>query len=235
MAARTPPIPAASTFFFGPPDRRRRRAGRRPAPHPSPHPERRPQPEQVGKPSAVRETSYARSVELGIPSKEPASYRGHVARDMRAAAEASRTGRPPREGARNMKATSRTFLIVLAMATILATVTTGAAVAGKSSSSCAVSPNPVASGAALTVSGRAGHSGNWVNAYIYYSDGYWELLGGSVGGGGSFSLSGMAQETHTSLWGPFYPASSGGASVEIYAGSANRDLGMVATCSFSVS
>jgi hypothetical protein len=134
-----------------------------------------------------------------------------------------------------MKATSRTFLIVLAMATILATVTTGAAVAGKSSSSCAVSPNPVASGAPLTVSGKGGHSGNWVNAYIYYSDGYWELLGGSVGGGGGFSLSGMAQETHTSLWGPFYPASSGPATVQIYAGSANRDLGMVATCSFSVS
>ncbi len=134
-----------------------------------------------------------------------------------------------------MRGTTRTFLIVLVMATILATVTTGAAVAGKSSSSCAVSPNPVASGAALTVSGRAGHSGNWVNAYIYYSDGYYELLGGSVGGGGSFSMSGMAQETHTSLWGPFYPASSGPASVEIYTGSASRDLGMVATCSFSVS
>lgn len=235
MTARTSPIPAASTFFFGPPDRRRRTAGRRQDPHAFPQPERRPQPEQAQKVSAVRETSYAGSVKVGIPSKELASYRGQVARDMRATAEASRPGRPPREGARNMKATSRTFLIVLAMATILATVATGAAVAGKSSSSCAVSPNPVASGAALTVSGKAGHSGNWVNAYIYYSDGYWELLGGSVGGGGSFSLSGMAQETHTSLWGPFYPASSGPATVQIYAGSANRDLGMVATCSFSVS
>jgi hypothetical protein len=70
-------------------------------------------------------------VELGIPSKELASYRGYVARDMRATPEASRTGRRPREGARNMKATSRTLLIALAMATILATVTTGAAVAGK--------------------------------------------------------------------------------------------------------
>jgi len=154
---------------------------------------------------------------------------------MRATTEASQTGRPPREGARKMKGTTRTFLLVLAIASILATVTTGAAVARRSSSSCAVSPNPVASGAALTVSGRAGHSGNWVNAYIYFSDGYWEVLGGSVGGGGSFSLSGIAQETHTSLWGPFYPASSGPASVQIYTGSASRDLGMVATCSFSVS
>jgi hypothetical protein len=134
-----------------------------------------------------------------------------------------------------MKRTTRTFVIALAMATILATVATGAGATGKSSSSCAVSPNPVASGAALTVSGKAGHRGGWVNAYIYYSDGYWELLAGSVGGGGSFSLSGMAQETHTSLWGPFYPASSGPALVQIYAGSANRDLGMVTTCSFSVS
>ncbi len=235
MTARTPPIPAASTFFYGPPDRRRRRAGRRQAPHPSPQPERRPQPKQVRTPSAVRETPYASSVKVGIPTKEPASYRGHVTRDMRATTEASQTGRPPREGARKMKGTTRTFLLVLAIASILATVTTGAAVARRSSSSCAVSPNPVASGAALTVSGRAGHSGNWVNAYIYFSDGYWEVLGGSVGGGGSFSLSGIAQETHTSLWGPFYPASSGPASVQIYTGSASRDLGMVATCSFSVS
>jgi hypothetical protein len=135
-----------------------------------------------------------------------------------------------------MKGTTRTFVIALAMATVLATVVTGAAYAGRSSSAwCTASPNPVASGAALTVSGKAGHQGGWVNAYIYYSDGYWELMAGSVGGGGSFSLSGMAQETHTSLWGPFYPASSGPASVQIYAGSANRDLGMVTTCSFSVS
>src|SRR6266508_1834502 len=142
MTARTSPIPAASTFFYGPPDRRRRRAGTRQAQHPSPQPERRPQPEQARKASAVRETSYANSVEVGIPSKEPAAYRGHVARDMRATAEASQTGRPPREGARNMKGTSRTFLIVLAMATILATVTTGAAVAGK----CGHGNNPQCSG-----------------------------------------------------------------------------------------
>jgi hypothetical protein len=98
MTARIPPIPAASAFFYGPPDRRRRRAGRRQASHPSPHPERRSEPEQVLKASAVRETAYASSVELGILSREPASYRGHVARDMRATAKASRTGRPPREG-----------------------------------------------------------------------------------------------------------------------------------------
>jgi hypothetical protein len=80
-------------------------------------------------------------VELGILSKEDASYRGHMARDMRATAEASRTGRPP-QGARNMKGTFRTLLIVLAMATILATVTTGAAMGAK----CGHGNNPNCSG-----------------------------------------------------------------------------------------
>jgi hypothetical protein len=136
MTARTSPIAAASTFFYGPPDRRRPRAGRAESEHPSPQPERPPQPQQAREASAVRGTTYASSVEVGIPSREPASYRGVLARDMRAKAEASRTGRPPREGARNMKGTSRTFLIVLAMATILATVATGAAMAGNSPSGC---------------------------------------------------------------------------------------------------
>ena len=77
MTPRTSPIPAASTFFYGPPDRRRRRAGRRQSKHPSPPPER-PQPAQAWKASAVRGTSYASSVEVGIPSTEPPSYRGHV-------------------------------------------------------------------------------------------------------------------------------------------------------------
>ena len=136
------------------------------------------------------------------------------------------------------------FLIVLGMIAVLALVATAAGAAPKagshgggktsSSSTCTVSPNPVASGAALTVSGSAGSSGDWVNAYIYYSDNTWKLLGGSIGGGG-YSLSGQATATYTSLWGPFYPAASGPARVEVYAGSANKNLGMVATCSFSVS
>ncbi len=106
---------------------------------------------------------------------------------------------------------------------------------GKTAADCAVSPNPVASGGALTVSGKAGRNGGWVNAYIYYADGYWDMIGGSVGSGGAYSLSGSAVETHSSLWGPFYPAGSGPARVEIYAGTANTDLGLVDTCSFSVS
>jgi parallel beta-helix repeat protein len=75
MTPRTSPISAASTFFYGPPDRRRRRPGRRQSQHSSPQPER-PQPAA----SAVRGTSYASSVEVGIPSTEPPSYRGHVRR-----------------------------------------------------------------------------------------------------------------------------------------------------------
>jgi parallel beta-helix repeat protein len=70
----------ASSFFYGPPDRRRRRTGRRQSQHPSPQSERRPQPPHAWKPSAVRGTSYAGSVEVGIPSREPPSYRGHVRR-----------------------------------------------------------------------------------------------------------------------------------------------------------
>src|SRR6266540_3055795 len=77
MTPRTSPISLASTLFYGPPDRRRRRASRRQ--HPSPQPER-PPPEQAWKASAVRGTSYASSVEVGIPSREPPSYRGHVRR-----------------------------------------------------------------------------------------------------------------------------------------------------------
>jgi hypothetical protein len=111
----------------------------------------------------------------------------------------------------------------------------GHASAGGSGGSCAVSPNPVASGASLTVSGKAGHSGNWVNAYLYYSDGTWDFIGGSVGSGGTFSLTGSAEATTASLWGPFVPATTGPARADIYAGSASRDLGMVATCTFSVS
>jgi hypothetical protein len=111
----------------------------------------------------------------------------------------------------------------------------GKAGGGKtSSSSCSVSPNPVASGGDLTVSGKAGHSGDWVNAYLYYSDGTWLLLGGSAGSGGTFSFSGTADATHSSLWGPFYPAATGPASVEVHAGSASRDYGVVQTCTFSV-
>ena len=102
-----------------------------------------------------------------------------------------------------------------------------------SGGTCAVSPNPVASGGALTISGSAGRSGDWVNAYVYYSDGTWKLFGGSISGGG-YSLSGTAVATYTSLWGPFYPAASGPATVEVHAGSASKDLGVVGTCSFSV-
>jgi hypothetical protein len=80
MAPRTSPISAASTFFYGPPDRRRRRPGRRQSQHPSPQSERRPQPAQASKAFAVRGTSYASSVEVGIPSTDPPSYRGHVRR-----------------------------------------------------------------------------------------------------------------------------------------------------------
>ncbi len=136
------------------------------------------------------------------------------------------------------------FLIVLGLIAVLALAATAAGAAPKaathgggktSTSSCVVSPNPVASGAALTVSGKAGSSGDWVNVYLYYSDGTWKLLGGSIGSGGTFSLSGLADATYTSLWGPFYPAASGPATVQVYAGSANRDLGVVATCNFSVS
>ncbi len=106
---------------------------------------------------------------------------------------------------------------------------------GGGGSSCTVSPNPVASGGSLTVSGNAGKTGDWVNAYLYYSDGTWELFGGTIGSGGSFSFSGTAVATYSSFWGPFYPAASGPGHVEVYAGSANRNLGMVATCNFSVS
>ena len=131
MNARVSEPLTASPFFYGPPDRRRGKAGRSQSHLPSPLPERQPQPAQAWAGSVVRGTSYATSVEVGIPSEEPASYRGHLARDIRATVEASRTGRPPREGARTMKGTTRTFVITLAMATILATVATGAAVAAK--------------------------------------------------------------------------------------------------------
>jgi hypothetical protein len=138
------------------------------------------------------------------------------------------------------RAYSRSILVLTAGAMLVSVVAiAGPAIAkgpgGKSSSACAVSPNPVASGANLTVSGKAGHSGNWVNVYIYYSDGTWNFIGGSVGGGGTFSLSGSAVATTASLWGPFVPATTGPATAKVYAGSASRDLGMVSTCSFSVS
>jgi hypothetical protein len=106
--------------------------------------------------------------------------------------------------------------------------------AGGSGGSCAVSPSSVASGGDLTVSGKAGHTGDWVNVYIYYSDGYWNFAGGSVSGGGSYSLNTKAQETQTSFWGPFYPAPTGTAKVEVYAGSANRNYGVVNSCTFTV-
>ena len=80
MTPRTSPISAASTFFYGSPDRRRRGTGRRKSKHPSPQPERRPQRAQAWKAFAVRGTSYASSVEVGIPNKEPPSYRGLVRR-----------------------------------------------------------------------------------------------------------------------------------------------------------
>jgi hypothetical protein len=126
-------------------------------------------------------------------------------------------------------------VIVLTMAAMLASVATGVEARTKSTSSCSVSPSPVVSGGSVTVSGKAGRSGNWINAYLYYSDGGWQMLGGSVGSGGSFSLSDTAQESYTSYWGPFYPAVSGAGHVEIYTGSASRSSGMVASCSFNVS
>lgn len=125
------------------------------------------------------------------------------------------------------------ILIPLIGAMILGSMAVTAS-ARTSGAQCSVSPDPVSSAGALTVSGKAGHNGDWVNAYVYYSDGYWELLGGSIEGGGKFSLAGYAEETHTSLWGPFYPASTGPASVEIYVGTASKNLGVVATCKFRV-
>jgi len=153
MKARVSEPLAASPFSYGPPDRRRRKAGRPQSHLPSPQPERQPQPAQAWASSAVQGTTYAGSVEVGIPSGEPGSYRGHLARDIRATVEASRKGRPPREGGKTMKGTTRTFLIVLAMATILATVTTGAAVAGK----CGHGNNPHCSGSG----GGGGSSGSY--------------------------------------------------------------------------
>jgi hypothetical protein len=134
-----------------------------------------------------------------------------------------------------MSRTGSHFLIVVAVIGILTLATTGAGAVSKSSSWCAVSPSPVASGGSLTVSGTAGHTGDWVNAYLYYTDGTWVLLGGQIGNGGRFSLTGTARATQSSLWGPFSPAVSGPATAEIYAGSANKNLGMVTTCNFSVS
>jgi hypothetical protein len=153
MKARVSKPLAASPFFYGPPDLRRRKAGRHQSHLPSPQPERQPQPAQAWASSAVRGTTYAGSVEVGIRSGEPGSYRGHLARDIRATVEASRKGRPPREGGKTMKGTTRTFVIALAMATILAT--TGAAVA--SSSGCAQS----APRASATNNWAWGAPGSW--------------------------------------------------------------------------
>src|SRR5262245_40498566 len=145
------------------------------------------------------------------------------------------------KGGVRMRRPRSLVIVVLAAATVLGSfLATGAGAQGKPSGksgspSCAVTPDPVASGAGVTVSGKAGKSGDWVNAYLYFSDGGWELFGGQIGSGGSFSLSGTAVETYTSYWGPFYSAVSGSGYVEIYAGSANKNLGMVATCGFSVS
>ncbi len=202
---------AASPFFFGPEHRRRGRAEKTSPPQPASLP--------------------ARSLPI-----EDGSCGSHMAQqDIRATIEASRPGRLHRSGAKTAKRGARTFTAVLAMAMILATIATGASASGRGQDlSCTVSPDPAASDTTLTISGRTGGGGSWVNAYIYYSDGYWGFMGGSVSGG-RFSLSGLAQETHTSFWGPFYPASTGPASVQIYAGTANKNLGMVETCSFSVS
>jgi hypothetical protein len=137
--------------------------------------------------------------------------------------------RPRRKG-------TKAFAIaaVLMALTILPAMAARGGSGGGGGASCSVSPGSVASGASLTVSGKAGHSGNWVNAYLTYSDGTWDFLGGSVGGGGTFSLSGKAEATTASLWGPFVPATTGPAKAEIYTGSASRDNGMVATCTFTV-
>jgi hypothetical protein len=95
--------------------------------------------------------------------------------------------------------------------------------------SCSVSPNPVAPGGALTVTGTIGHSGDSVTAYLVYSDSSQSLpLGGPAGSGGSFSLSGQAQ----SLSGP---APGGSARADIYAVSPQNLLKVLTTsCSFSV-
>src|SRR5438093_13407213 len=118
MNARVSEPLTASPFFYGPPDRRRGKAGRSQSHLPSPLPERQPQPAQAG--SVVRGTSYATSVEVGIPSEEPSSYRGHLARDIRATVDARRAARPPKDGAATRRGTARTFVITLAMATNLA-------------------------------------------------------------------------------------------------------------------
>jgi hypothetical protein len=167
-----------------------------------------------------------------------------------ASEDASATQRSPRQALRTPRGVprrpitrirnlTRTFVVLTTIAAVAAVASAAAAspksrTSSGSGGSCAVSPNQVASGGALTVSGKAGRSGDWVNAYLYYSDGTWDMIGGSIGSGGSFSLSGSAVATAASLWGPFYPAASGPATVQIYAGSANKDLGMVGTCSFSV-
>jgi hypothetical protein len=118
----------------------------------------------------------------------------------------------------------------MAMTTILATAAAGARAAGRGARSFmrGLAP-PGRIGRPLTVSGTASHNGDWVNAYICYSDGTWEILGGSVGSSRSFSLSGVAQ-SFSGL------APSGDATVQIYAGSANNLMKMeTTTCSFSVS
>jgi hypothetical protein len=74
MTARPSDPFSPLAFFYGPPNRRRRGAGRRQSQHPSPQSERPPQRLQAWKPSAVRGTSYAGSVEVGIPSREASSY-----------------------------------------------------------------------------------------------------------------------------------------------------------------
>jgi hypothetical protein len=138
-----------------------------------------------------------------------------------------------REGSRHRGLKVFVLLCTLMVIALPAMAAKGGNNTRGSGGSCAASPNPVASGGALTISGSAGRSGDWVNAYVYYSDGTWKLFGGSISGGG-YSLSGTAVATYTSLWGPFYPAASGPATVEVHAGSASKDLGVVGTCSFSV-
>ncbi len=199
------PNPGVSPFFYGPQDGRRGRADKH------------------------------RPLALHSASQTDVSHPGNLASDIRATVDANRTTHPPGPGAKTFKRSARGVMTVLALALIVGTIASGASASGKGQDlSCTVSPDPVASDTTLTISGRTGGGGSWVNAYIYYSDGYWGFMGGSVSGG-RFSLSGLAQETHTSFWGPFYPASTGPASVQIYAGTANRNLGMVETCSFSVS
>ncbi len=107
------PSPGASPFSYGPQDRGRSRAEKTPPSQPTSDPIR-PLPSETG------------------------SYGGHLARDIRATVDASRTGRLPGKGAKTLKRSTRGLITVLALAMIVATIATSASLADK----CAHGNNP---------------------------------------------------------------------------------------------